>query len=198
MKKLLIAAIAVLGFTTANAQWAPEAGDIQTSISFTPFKSNGRMFDTVGLNATYFFDSKNAVRVGLDFSSWTRKDDDVKSSDFTFGFLAGYEYHFKTVDRLDLFAGGDGFFETYTSKERGHKVDGGYTSFGFDAFTGLNFYVYKNLYLGAELRLRYAHYNYNSYDVEVEDGIWENVDPKSSGNEFDIEALPSLKLGWKF
>jgi len=198
MKKLLIAAIAVLGFTTANAQYVAEKGDIQTSIDFRPFNNgNKEMFQTVGINGTYFLTDKDAIRVGLNFGSESGKTNDVKNSEFDFGFGVGYENHFKTYDRVDLFAGVQGNFETCTLKEGGHKAEGGYTKFGFGVFTGINFYVYKKLFIGAEIGLNYGHYNYNKYEVEDYDG-WVEVDPKSSNNSFKFEAKPALKLGWTF
>lgn len=204
MKKLLIAAIAVLGFTTANAQYVAEKGDIQTSIEFRPFNNGGNeMFaNGIGVNGTYFFTDKDAVRVGLDFSSDSGKYGDVKNSDFTFGFTVGYENHFKTYDRVDLFAGIEAGFGTRTIKYDGKKVNGGYTQFGVDVFTGINFYVYKKLFIGAELGLGYNHYNYNKYQV-YDDGseyqvLEEEYDPKSSNNTIKFFTNPALKIGWTF
>jgi len=198
MKKLLIAAIAVLGFTTANAQYVAEKGDIQTSIEFRPFKNDGNMFSTVGINGTYFLTDKDAIRVGLDFGTDSGKENDVKSSDFNFGFSVGYENHFKTYERVDLYAGGQAGFGTRTVKYDGHKQEGGYTQFGVGVFTGINFYIYKKLFVGAEIGLNYNHYNYNKYDVQDYDGSWVKVDPKTSNNSIKIEANPALKLGWTF
>lgn len=204
MKKLLIAAIAVLGFTTANAQYVAEKGDIQTSIEFRPFNNgDNEMFaNGIGVNGTYFFTDKDAIRVRLDFSSDSGKSGDVKDSDFTFGFNVGYENHFKTYDRVDLFAGVEAGFGTRTVKYDGHKTTfDGYnpnrTEFGVGVFTGINFYVYKKLFIGAELGLKYTHYNENKYEYQDYDG-WVEVDPKSSGNEIKFFTNPALKLGWTF
>lgn len=199
MKKLLIAAIAVLGFTTANAQYVAEKGDIQTSIEFRPFNNGGNeMFaNGIGVNGTYFFTDKDAIRVRLDLSSDSGKSNDVKNSDFAFGFNVGYENHFKTYDRVDLFAGVEAGFGTSTKKEGGHKVYGGETTFGVDVFTGINFYIYKKLFIGAELGLGYTHYNKNKYE-EFDGENWVKRDPKTSGNKIKFFTSPALKLGWTF
>lgn len=205
MKKLLIAAIAVLGFTTANAQYTAEAGDIQTSVSFRPFAngSDGKeMFENVGINATYFLTDKDAIRVGLNFGSDSGKNNDVKNSQTDFGFSVGYENHFKTYDRVDLFAGVEAGFSTRSCKYDGKKMEGGYTSFGAGVFTGINFYVYKKLYIGTEIGFNYNHYNYNKYQVGYYYGdlydFGETVDPKTSNNSIKFEVEPMLKLGWTF
>ncbi len=201
MKKFLIAAIAVLGFTTANAQYTAEAGDIQTSVSFRPL-ANGQdgkeMFENVGINASYFLTDKDAIRVNLNFGSDSGKENDVKNSQTDFGFAVGYENHFKTYDRIDLFAGVEAGFATRSRKYAGHKVEGGYTSFGAGIFTGINFYVYKKLYIGTEIGFNYAHYNYNKYDAQDYEGNWVKVDPKTSNNSIKFEVEPMLKLGWTF
>lgn len=198
MKKLLIAAIAVLGFTTANAQYTAEAGDIQTSVQFRPFNNgNKEMFENVGINASYFLTDKDAIRVGLNFGSDSGKENDVKNSDFEFGFSVGYENHFKTYDRIDLFAGAEAGFSTRSVKYDSHKAPGGYTSFGVGVFTGINFYVYKKLYIGTEIGLNYNHYNWNKYE-EYNGAGWETIDPKTSGNTIKFEVEPALKLGWTF
>lgn len=199
MKKLLIAAIAVLGFTTANAQYVAEKGDIQTSVEFRPFNNgNKEMFENVGINASYFLTDKDAIRVNLDFGSDSGKQNDVKNSQFDFGFGVGYENHFKTYDRIDLFAGIGADFATRSCKYDGHKSEGGFTEFGVGVFTGINFYVYKKLYIGTEIGLKYKHRNYNKYDEQNYYGEWEKVDPKTSNNSIKFEVEPALKLGWTF
>ena len=198
MKKLLIAAIAVLGFTTANAQYTAEAGDIQTSVEFRPFNNgNKEMFENVGINASYFLTDKDAIRVGLDFGSDSGKANDVKNSQTDFGFDVGYENHFKNYDRIDLFAGIEAGFATRSCKYDGHKAEGGYTKFGVGIFTGINFYVYKKLYIGTEIDFSYSHYNYNKYE-EYNGAGWETIDPKTSGNSIKFQVQPALKLGWTF
>ena len=88
-------------------------------------------------------------------------------------------------------------------------------SFGINAFTGVDFYIYKGLYLGAELGLGYTYKTalkgyaegYSKSEVTYFDGsiqtFYDNkIDIKyndkiSSGN-FAFKCNPMLRLGWKF
>lgn len=204
MKKLLIAAIAVLGFTTASAQYVAEKGDIQTSVEFRPFNNgNNEMFDNVGFNVSYFLTDTDALRGFIDFGSDSGKEYDVKYSNFSFQFGLGYEKHFKAYDRVDLFAGGQAWFGTETNKYDGHKQNNDKgrngTKFGVGAFTGINFYVYKKLYVGAEIGLNYEHTQANKVEYyDEESGKWAKADPKTSWNTIGFKVRPALRLGWTF
>lgn len=98
----------------------------------------------------------------------------------------GYERHFKTIKRLDFYAGAElGYgLESYSGSENKESVTTSYnakgvleeTRYSHDykeytnqntsgtasnhyftgaVFTGVDFYVYKNLYLGAELGISF-------------------------------------------
>ncbi len=214
MKKIIIAAIAVLGFTTANAQYTAEKGDFQTSIDFRPFKSSGDMFsnevgNTVGVNFSYFLADKHALRLGLGFDTNSTKD---ASSDGKFGVNLGYEYHFKSYERVDLFAGAQVGFATAWGKTKQQtynnagepngtvdvKAAGLPREFSVGVFTGVNYYFYKKLYVGAEVQLGYAHTSYSkgqSYDGEK---VIDNKEAAPGKNKIGFNVLPAFRLGWTF
>lgn len=105
----------------------------------------------------------------------------------------GYERHFKANNRLDLYAGAEIYYTkiscsakettnadvtTFASSVLSHNVGTSVkdykncnaigqrssSEFGFNIFTGAEFYVYKGLYLGAELGLNFGNYkNPNAY-----------------------------------
>lgn len=207
MKKFLIAAIAVLGFTTANAQYTAEKGDLQTSIDFRPFESKGDVFSNAGINATYFLTNKDAVRVRLNFASESVKDSNSSSN---FGIAVGYENHFKAYDRIDVYAGAQISFDSNTKKETEFvnntsydlKSNGSNSQLGVQAFTGVNVYVYKKLYLGAEIQFGYTNTSASKYETLDYDNngniVVKEVDPKSSSNSFGFKVLPAIRLGWTF
>ena len=207
MKKLFIAAIAVFGFATANAQYVAEKGDFQTSINFRPFNNgDNEMFSNVGFNAAYFVSNKDAIRLNLNIDSESTKDADSK---FEFGINLGYERHFKAYDRVDLYAGGQLKFKTSTEKDTYAYGDnkkskyrtGGETSFGVGAFTGINFYVYKKLYIGTEIEFAFEHASQKKVQKpSTENGELKltESDTAPSSNKLGFNVTPALKLGWTF
>ena len=213
MKKIFIAAIAVLGFTTANAQYKAEKGDFQTSIDFRPFKSDGNVFsnevgNTVGVNFGYFVSDKSAIRLGLGFGINSTKD---TSSDGKFAINVGYENHFKSYDRLDLYAGAQVGFATAWSKtktltynasgEPAGTVDvkgANPREFSVYAFTGANYYLYKKLYVGAEIQLGYANTSYSKGQTYDGEKVVDNPTAQNGSNKFGFKVLPAFRLGWTF
>lgn len=220
MKKLFIAAIAVFGFATANAQYKAEKGDLQTSVDFRPFNNNNKeMFENVGINASYFLTDKDALRLGLNFgldnskegeSTATTNKTTTKST--LFGIAAGYERHFGKFDRLDIYAGAEAELSFKSSSQKventagyteikGAQSVGGanraFTQFGVGVFTGANFYVYKKLYVGAEIEFAFSNTSYKK--VENSNGTTTTeILPKSTGTELKFQVNPALRLGWTF
>ena len=86
--------------------------------------------------------------------------------------------------------------------------------FGINAFAGFDFYVYKGLYLGAELGLGYNHaialkgyskgsrtreiiYLDNSPTIVI-DEIDEKFEDKMTGGHLGFRCNPMIRLGWRF
>ncbi len=235
MKKLFIAAIAVFGFATANAQYKAEKGDLQTSVDFRPFNNNGKeMFENIGINASYFLTDKDALRLGLNFGlNNTKEGEKTNTTNKTtnkstlFGIGVGYERHFGKFDRLDIYAGAEAEFSLRSNSIKSENNNGyaelkgsndenlaaaligggtpgtidndkrGYTAFGVGVFTGANFYVYKKLYVGAEIEFAFANTSYKK--IEASNGTaTAEVAPKASGTALKFQVNPALRLGWTF
>ena len=169
------------------------------------------------------------IGFGIDSSNLTPYPDNSISSEYaetTIGNLSidfGYERHFYSHGRIDIYAG-VGFGYRYDSafgkkNEEGyvkyHNIslaiddDGDFVlgenrtshSFRVNAFTGIDFYVYKGLYVGAELGIRLAYTAYPGYYIEVHD--LREIKKYSEHDEFEQISLktlcePALRLGWKF
>ncbi|MCM1337516.1 MAG: outer membrane beta-barrel protein [Candidatus Amulumruptor caecigallinarius] len=89
----------------------------------------------------------------------------------------------------------------YATDKDGKAFRGG-NDFRFNLFTGINFSVYKGLYVGAELGLGlgFEHDSWQ-YDKINTPGVPEVETTKGNkGNSFDLEfyATPALRLGWTF
>lgn len=212
MKKILIAAIAVFGFTTANAQYTAEKGDFQTSVNFTPFASDGNMFNNVGFNGTYFISDMHALRFGVNFGTESVDTQTTeKATKGKWGINVGYENHFKSYDRVDLYAGlqvgvnsGWEKAKEYVYDSNNNKSIVSYkkpnsTEISVAAFTGINFYVYKKLYVGSEIQFGYAHTSYGKGEYIDADGkVAKSTESAPGDNKIGFKVLPQLRLGWTF
>lgn len=206
MKKFILSALVAVAAISANAQ--AQKGNLQTSIDFKPFASNGLVFEgNTGVKVAYYLTDKDAVRVGLNFG--TGKDTD-ESKNTNWSISLGYENHFKSYKNIDLFAGAalsygsESYKATKTFGEQSIEYKSkGANTFEIYAFTGINLYVYKQLYLGAEIQLGYSNtsdskYESVGYDTEKGQVVVTDVDPKTSSSNFNIKAYPCLRLGWTF
>lgn len=225
-KSLVLVAIATLFAGSAFAQEGPSKGDFGTEISFNPFDQNGNTFKLDALKLRYFVTDKDAVRLSLGFgiSKETVKPDEEKDA-FTnttkgdFSLDLGYERHFGVAKRLDLYVGGEIGFLTHFASGRGEFVineetvkeeytnittkdgDRAYSAFTAGIFTGLDFYVYKGLYVGAELGLylntgKTAMAKYKVSYADHEDITKLNRTVTRTNCEFGV--TPTVRLGWTF
>ncbi len=231
MKKIFTLAIVALAAAFgANAQesYAPAKGDFSVEIQVNPFSDNFTTFKLDALQGRYFISDKNALRFGIGFGVNSKKDNNsnndkdlwTKTTTSTFNINLGFENHFFNYKRVDLYAGaGLGFnmqkINTTNNLGNDRKTTisnsgNSFNEFAVKAFTGIDFYVYKGLYVGAELGLKIgAKY----FPAQVEKGgtpidgpnagQWSNSYEKSKGNSSSSFVLatyaePSLRLGWKF
>ena len=221
MKKTLLLAVSFLAFTAipAAADKTPEKGDFSTEVQFNPFDQDGNMFKLESLKFRYFLTDKDVLRFNVGFNidrSKVELDDDKNGDEIiekngSFNVDLGYERHFHTRGRLDLYAGGQvGFQKDFVSGEA--KDNGSIIKYinrnvagdnrakmgcNIAAFTGLDFYVYKGLYVGTELgfsfnvmkdcrmKIKEEYKESKSYD----DNVYLH-------SKFYIE--PCLRLGWTF
>lgn len=149
------------------------------------------------------------------------KDDFTTTTNVNFGLGAGYEYHFLNSGRIDLYVGGQlGFdIDAYGAEQEAYYNDGinegtqKTTWSGWDgttpsslniygqAFTGIDFYLYKGLYVGTEIALRLSANASGDYKTEVS-----TPGAATVTNEFDVKngnasfgfVRPALRIGWKF
>ena len=231
MKKILTMAIAALSLAFgANAQetYAPEKGDFSVEIQMNPFSNNFTTFKLDALQGRYFFSEKNALRFGIGFGVDSKKentnlsDNDhwTKTTNSNFSINLGYENHFLNYKRVDLYAGVGLAFKLNRNKETQnlgnyHKTvttntGDSYNEFAAKAFTGIDFYVYKGLYVGAEIGVKIGAKHFPGQVVkggvhagDWQEGTWDNNYevsklPSSSSFVLATYAEPSLRLGWRF
>lgn len=147
----------------------------------------------------------------------------------TFSINLGYERHFFNYKRVDLYAGaGLGYAlqsVSATSQWVGsddllHETqicnamttsdpafeNRSYNEFNIKAFTGIDFYVYKGLFVGAELGIKFGFQSYPGYYTKGgydNNGKWSDSlesDKKNKVNGLQLATYvePALRLGWTF
>lgn len=226
MKKIFMAIIAMaMCSVSVFAQDRPGKGSFGTEIQFNPFDQDGEMFKLDGLKFRYFLTDKDALRlkVGFGFGKQKLDDEDVtgftRSGDFSIGL--GYERHFKLLERLDLYAGGQiGYTRHFASAETEATVmdqtittvyanhipsasgttpsDRAYNGLNVSAFTGLDFYVYKGLYIGTELGLYINTQKTCEYEVRESHQYPVKSEDSVRSTSIGFAIEPTLRLGWTF
>ena len=167
------------------------------------------------------------------------KDDKQKLNTTKFAVNLGYEYHFAKYGRADLYAGAKvGFsmvnnkttvdnttawgydaatglskWTNLTQEYKGYdNISGNSNSFAISAgvFTGVDFYITKHLFVGAELGINFKNTKYKDYDVnEVKKAKTFNTDGATvsltnkhlvtdKDTELNFYVEPALRLGWTF
>lgn len=227
---ILAAAILAASATTAVAQesYAPKAGEFSAEIQFNPFSNDFETFKIDQLKGRYYFSDKDAIRFGIGFGVDTDKntsDPDNNENTWTknrtgnFSIDLGYERNLLNYKRVNLYAGaGLGFALQRTCTTAQQDLNGtiyttktynndSWNEFNVKVFTGIDFYVYKGLYLGAELGIKVGCKNfpgtYTKGGINPTTGDWsDNYEsdhgPKSNSFVLATYAEPALRLGWTF
>lgn len=223
MKKLFLAAVLLGSAVCANAQedFATQAGTFATEIQFNPFSgqnvfSNGGVF-----SGTYFCTDKFALMFDLGLSGTNKKnpqyDQDDKEVSFTrtyngtFTFGIGAKYYFYNYKRVNLYAGAK---VSYIHKFAGNKSvtdikndyytwnnNGTGNGFGAYAITGIDFSIYKGLYVGAEINAGFSDTIFTGSTAKVKDSQGTTTTKnKVGGHDFsgDFGVTPLFRIGWAF
>lgn len=221
-----VAATLCSGNAMAQNVNLPEKGDFSMEVQFKPFKSDGNTFSMEGLKLRYFMSGKDALRLTLGFgidsdkSSSEEGEGDYKTKNEStkktgnFNIALGYERHFVTKGRLDFYGGAQiGFSKDFRSEEEitsfdkkketntwtNMTKDGERAKFGvdFSLFTGLDFYVYKGLFLGTELGLNVSSKKICEGEATI-GGTTTKYEDKRTQVHADISVVPAIRLGWTF
>lgn len=198
MKKFLLL-IALIGMTLgAVAQEEtnlPQKGDFSVELGFNPFGNNFESFRLEGgmIRARHFITDKTALKVGLGLQYMLLDDeyDDNTMHATVAGLALGFEGHWFPHRKIDLYAGPSlGFAIRHSSRDwKEADENGDYYKFSFEVGTGINYYLVKGLYLGAEFGLLVNHIRYRDFQ--------EGVDGPNA-TTISFEACPSILVGWKF
>lgn len=221
MKKLFLAIIVLAIAISSNAQFKPSQGDFSAEVNFRPLSANPIQIDY--LKGRMFLNSNMAIRLGFEFNSYsnTTKTDfsgiteETKSSYFVFGLRPGIEFHMKGTDRLSPYYGADLIFSTKSSSKEITNTGGtsgktvkyegawdntgtqaAYTMIGLNLVFGTDYYVTKNLYMGAELGFGFISTSYK--DISYPSGTTTITIPGASESNLGVNFNSAIRLGWAF
>ena len=215
MKKIILTVAAVFALSFANAQiktdagtfTKPSAGSLQFELSFSPNIAGAAssMFslpnfygsNIPGIRARKFVSETKAMRYTGNVSV-SNSGEEGADTDFTVALGVGVENHMKGAERLSTYWGYEGNIGFQSSSAvAGPEDEFGFptlltpkqTTLGLSAqvFTGFDYYIMPNIYLGCEI----------NYGVAI-------LNTKPDGGDgvtsFKVQpnVLPSFRLGWRF
>lgn len=202
MKKIILSALALCAFTFASAQiktdagtfTKPTAGSTQLEVSFTPNLAGGPMFanpgvpgvPTTGMTLRKFSSETKAMRYSANVSFFNpgtkNAAGDNNPSTYTIAVGMGIENHMKGSERLSTFWGYQGSLMLGKDAAEASAI-----GVGAQLFTGCDYYIMPNIYLGAEV----------NFGLSIV-----NAKPKAGDGTTSIALNPginpNLRLGWRF
>ena len=227
MKKFILAAAVLAAFSTsgvAENNYKPEAMSVATEINYSFDGANtneGFQLPEYGAKVRLFLNDNWVVRLnlglGVDTQKGTTYYEDAnteyerynKTTTTTFSIMPGFEYHFNKFDRISPYVGAELGIRTLSTKnvtEDEHaesrtedKTPG--LGFAVNAVSGVDVYLCKGLYVGAELGLGYDRMNYKRGTTTTEAGGTSTEEESNNSkrvSSFKFSATPSLRIGWFF
>ncbi len=217
MKKVLLTAVAVFAFGFANAQestsYKPTKGTVTTEVQLVGGLLNTD-FDNSnfgGAKFRYFLKDDLAVRAGLLLNN-SKEVDNVNQTNTTtdidnnFKFNAGIEKHFAGTERLSTYAGLDlsvgfgkeSFEETDTNFSE--VTEQKFSSFGFNIFSGADYYIAKKVFLGVEAGLQFSTNKAKDQTTTTTTGgttVSVTV-PGGKNNGLNTQVFGGVRIGYQF
>lgn len=213
---------AIAPATAAEESYAPEAKEVALELQFNPFSNNFSTFKMDQVKLRYYLTDKDALRFGIGFGVNTSKntpDPDFEANKWTkttgsnFSIDLGYERNFFNYKRINLYAGaGLGFDYNRNVEKTSENISNNYfdqfvqttkisSDWGFyaKALTGIDFFVYKGLFVGAEINLKIGvNKNIPTYTKGGSSAIKYPKGPSTTDFVLGLNAEPAIRLGWKF
>lgn len=178
----------------------------------------GSGFGLNGGNLNFNFTLSDEWMVRLGFGLTVVKDVETDENErnhhttnTNFNVKPGVVYSFTGTDRLEPYVGAEFVFDLgsecqYDEEETEEKVVDTSNktrtpSYGGNAFTGFNFYVAKDLYIGAEVGFGFAITpDAHNVKTDAEGKVNDSKDNKAKSHRTVINPVftPSVRVGWKF
>jgi len=178
------------------------------------------------LQFRYFFSEKSALRVGVSYQyssvnqEITESGGDgvgsVEKLNDMFSFNIGYERHFRNK-RVSPYLGGElqmgvGKNEEYGSRtdsvifiaDYNYSVKKPISQFGVHLFSGVDFYIFENLYIGTELGVLFSstHVKTGEFKINDESSLTDpeitTSIPSVKSKSFGVTNAGVVRIGWRF
>lgn len=182
------------------------------------------------ISGTYFVTDKFAVTMDFGLGgtnskydvAWDNPDDEDMVTSFktkykgTFEIALGAKYYFYNYKRINLYCGAKvAYFHDFAGNKSvtkwayGENVDmynwnnqGTANGFGVYASTGIDFSIYKGLYVGAEINVGFKDNIATGWTSKekLSNGVVETTKHKAGGHDFQggFGVTPVFRLGWNF
>ncbi len=218
MKKIVLATFTVICLVfNANSQtleqkaeedFRPSAGDVSLEVNLlSPFVVGQPIYINY-LRGRYFLSDNMAIRKGLEFNIISSKDkgDDWEYSGrvIDFGFYPGIEKHFTVGKRVSPYLGKElGIFNRstyeYAENEADYEVknEDGLFSFHLNLVGGVDIYIYKGLYLGAELGYGFERVSFKDTEITT-NGSESTIENNEVIFRLGDNVNTAIRLGWVF
>lgn len=168
MKKSMILMAVLVAVMSVNAQSkTPEKGDVKVEIGLRPF-SESAVFNLIdnGVRLRYFLTDNDALRLRVGFN-WGQTKETISTRNKTgysnYDLCLGYERHWSVSGRISLYAGAQAgcsrllafHYDASGNKYETTDNNGHFSGWQFmgGIFTGIDVYLWKGLYCGAEMGL---------------------------------------------
>lgn len=202
-------------------EFKPEEGKFLMEIGYVPFSVTGTNTSSGAVNlpggllrGVYVLSESVELKLGFGVSIVKDVDDNAKSGDqwaktsdrtATFSIEPGFNYCFEGTNRLEPYIGAElqfGINSTKSVEETQHnknivKNETGFNTFGVAGAAGFNFFVAKNLFVGAEVKLGVEIIKDKKTTTE-QNGTSTKEDTKNHEVNFFPQAVPAIRVGWAF
>ena len=208
MKRRMFFWVTFMVTLSVNAQsLLPEKGNLGIEIGFKPFSESTtiNLIDN-SIKLRYFLTDYDALRLRVGFN-WGQTRETTssinrnKSGYSNYDLSLGYEHHWGVSDRIDLYAGAQAgssrllafYYDASGNKYETTDNNGHFSGWQFmgGVFTGIDVYLWKRLYCGAEigLALEQTKENQSSYTFAPTAHTYTTA---------GFYCEPAIRLGWTF
>ena len=229
MKKLFLTLSVLFAFASlVNAQFKPTSG-FSAEVNFRPLSANPIQIND--LRGRMFLNEKMAIRLGLSVNSLSTTTnvagaaltDPIEvtvNKCFVFGLTPGFELHLGDFEKLSPYVGaefGIGMKSASTTITNvgnvqsnkvvcegiwGDLTNPAYTQVGFNLLTGVDYYIYKGLFMGAEVGFGFTSTSFKEVNVSTTVAATSvtttQTTPGAKASNFGVNFNSAIRLGWSF
>jgi len=229
MKKVILTLLALVAFTTlVSAQYKPSEG-FTAEVNFCPLSANPIRIDY--LKGRMFLGDKIAIRLGLSVNSLSNSTkvagaaltdpiEETVNKSFVFGMFPGIEIHVGNYEKLSPYFGAEidvAMKSASTTISNYNNVlndkleytgiwsdltNSAYTQVGFNLITGVDYYIYKGFYLGAEIGFGFLSTANKDIECAFTDAATSlktsQTIPGAKLSNFGVNFNSAIRLGWAF